>query len=136
VRKLNQGLTLIELMVAVAIIGILAGIAYPSYVGFVNQSNRAEPQRELMRIANLQEMFFVDNREYTSDMKDLGLGADPFITESGNYSIDATVNAGKDTFVLKATALGQQATNDAACLNMQITETGVKSATSTDCWEK
>ncbi|QOL25771.1 prepilin-type N-terminal cleavage/methylation domain-containing protein [Thalassotalea sp. LPB0316] len=134
-KKLNRGLTLIELMVAVAIIGILAGVAYPSYVDFVTRSNRAEPQRELMRIANLQEMFYVDNRAYTDDMKDLGLGADPFITESGNYSIDATVNSAKDTFVLKATALGQQASADAVCLNMQITETGAKSATSAKCWE-
>lgn len=133
-NKLVRGVTLIELMVAVAIIGILAGIAYPSYVEFVTRSNRAEPQQELLRIANLQEMYYVDNRQYTTDMKLLGLGADPYVTESGNYSIDATVS--NATFVLTATALGTQATKDSACKNMQVTETGAKSATSADCWEQ
>ncbi|GLX81791.1 type IV pilin protein [Thalassotalea eurytherma] len=135
-RKQNKGVTLIELMVAVAIIGILAGVAYPSYVDFVTRSNRAEPQQELLRIANLQEMYYVDNREYTADMKALGLNADPYITDSGLYSIDATLNTNKDEFILKATAQGTQATNDSACLTMQVTETGAKSATSADCWEK
>ena len=101
-RKQNKGVTLIELMVAVAIIGILAGVAYPSYVDFVTRSNRAEPQQELLRIANLQEMYYVDNREYTADMKALGLNADPYITDSGLYSIDATLNTNKDEFILKA----------------------------------
>ncbi len=135
-RKQNKGITLIELMVAVAVIGILAGVAYPSYVDFVTRSNRAEPQQELLRIANLQEMYYVDNREYTADMKALGLNADPYVTDSGLYSIDATLNTNKDEFILKATAQGTQATNDSACLNMQVTETGAKSATSADCWEK
>lgn len=81
-------------------------------------------------------MFYVDNREYTADMKALGLNADPYVTDSGLYSIDATLNTNKDEFILKATAQGTQATNDSACLNMQVTETGAKSATSADCWEK
>lgn len=123
-------------MVAVAIIGILAGVAYPSYVDFVTRSNRAEPQQELLRIANLQEMYYVDNREYSADMKALGLNADPYVTDSGLYSVDATLNTNKDEFILKATAQGTQATNDSACLHMQVTETGAKSATSADCWEK
>jgi type IV pilus assembly protein PilE len=122
-----------ELMIAVVIVGILASIAYPSYIDFVTRSNRTEAQRELVRLANLQEQLFVDSRTYTEDMTDLGMAADPYITESGFYSIDAVVvNA---TFTLTATAKGTQATNDSACGSLTITETGAKTPQGT-CWEQ
>ncbi len=118
------GFTLLELLIAVAIVGIIASVAYPSYIGAMAQSNRSEGQRELIRIANLQEQFYVDNLAYSNDMTALGLNADPFITEFQNYSITATV-AGA-TFILTATAQGSQATNDAACAGMTITDSGLK----------
>ncbi|OKY25752.1 MULTISPECIES: type IV pilin protein [Thalassotalea] len=130
--KQKQGFTIIELLLVVAIIGILAAVAYPSYNSFVLQGNRSEGQRELLRLANLQEQVYVDTRAYTADMTDLGMSADPFITENGNYSIDATV-AG-DTFILTATAKSTQV-NDTACKIMTINEVGVKTPTS-GCWEK
>jgi len=131
----SYGFTLIELLITVAIIGILAGIAYPSYVDFITRSDRAEAQRELMRLANLQEQVFVDSRSYTADMTDLGL-ADPYITETGNYSIDAAIDNNGTTFVLTATAKGNQLSNDTACTTLTINELGKKSGESTICWEK
>jgi len=129
--KKNYGVTLIELLIAVVIVGILTSVAYPSYVNFTLKSNRTEGQRELMRLANLQEQLYVDSRAYTTDMKELGMPADPYITENGLYSIDATVSG--ETFLLKATAkLGQ--TKDSGCLELTITDTGKKSPTS-GCWE-
>lgn len=61
-RRKELGFTLMELLITVAIIGILASVAYPSYTDFVVRSNRSEAQRELMRFANLQEQVFVDRR--------------------------------------------------------------------------
>ena len=58
----NLGFTLIELLITVAIIGILAGVAYPSYTDFIVRSNRTEAQRELLHLANLQEQIFVANQ--------------------------------------------------------------------------
>ncbi len=129
--KKTKGFTLIELLIVTAIIGILAGVAYPSYVDFTMRSNRSEGQRELMRLANLQEQLYVDSRAYTADMTKLGLATSPFITESGNYSI-AGVSDG-ETFTLTATAKLAQL-KDSNCLTMTVTQTGAKTPAS-NCWE-
>ena len=127
----NSGFTLIELLITVAIVGILASVAYPSYTSFVLRSDRSEGQRELLRIANLQEQLYTDSRAYTDDMKKFGL-SDPYITESKKYSIDAVV-AG-DTFILTATAKNSQ-TKDTACLSLTVNEAGVKTPKGI-CWEQ
>jgi type IV pilus assembly protein PilE len=136
-----SGFSLIELMITVAIVSILAAVAYPSYVDSMARSNRAEAKRELLRIANLQEQFFMDNRTYTADMTDLGLAADPFVTtlDNGvsNYSIDATIPAlPATTFLLRADAINAQAANDGDCSWLAIDETGRKTAENATCWEQ
>jgi len=139
VKNMNiiRGVTLIELLIAVAIMGILASVAYPSYVDYVARSNRSEAQTELLRIANLQEQYFLDHRNYTSDMTRLGLAADPFITDSKNYKIDTSAfSAANNTYTLTATAQGTQASKDTACTTLSINELGQKSAESSSCWEQ
>jgi type IV pilus assembly protein PilE len=130
-RKKSFGFTLVEVLITVAIIGILSSVAYPSYVDYVVRANRSEGLRELVRIANLQEQYYVDNRSYTALMTDLGLDADPFLTENSHYSIDATVV--DDTFTLVATAKGTQALKDTSCGTISITNTGKKTPVSI-CW--
>ena len=134
VQKPIRGVTLIELMIVVAIMGILVAVAVPSYSSFVAKSNRSEGQTELVRIANLQEQYFVDNRKYTSDLSDLGLSGTKFTTESGYYEIESTTSNSNINFSLKATAQGSQATRDSSCTELTITDTGQKGATSTTCW--
>ena len=131
--KVINGFTLIELLIAVAIVAILASIAFPSYTDFVTRSNRTEAQRELLRIANMQEQLYVDTRAYTADMTALGLGSDPFVTENTYYSIDAAIANGG--YVLTATALGTQSTNDSNCQTLSVSETG-KKLPANACWEK
>mgnify|MGYP001015441203 CR=1 FL=1 len=104
IKSCNNGFTLIEVMITVVIVGILASIAYPSYTSFITKSGRSEGVAAVMRVANLQEQYYFDNRAYATDMSKLGLGANPFITESGYYSV---ASSGTDSFTITATAAGR-----------------------------
>ena len=129
--KKIRGFTLIELLIAVAIVGILAGVAYPSYTDYVISSNRSEAQRELLRYANLQEQVYIDSRSYAANMKGLGEATETVKTQSKNYAIKVQAQTAT-TFILRAQAkLGQL--NDTGCKNMRINELGVK--TPKACWE-
>lgn len=130
-QRNNHGFTLIELLITVAIIGVLASVAYPSYTDFITRSNRSEGQRELLRLANLQEQLFVDMRAYGSDTTKLGL-ANPFVTDSEKYNITVTASSAS-TFTLTAAAKGSQL-NDTGCTNLTINELGTKGPAG--CWEK
>ena len=136
--KSMKGFTLVELMITVAIIGILSAVVYPSYTSYVSKSNRGESQRELAKIAALQEQYFIDHRTYSDDMELLGFSADPYITSSGNYSIASVIGSSGGvsgvTFILTATALSTQLTQDTECTTLTINEKGEKSGESTTCW--
>lgn len=130
------GFTLIELMIAVAIVAVIAAIAYPSYTRFIARGDRTEAQRELVRIASLEEQYFNDHRTYTTDMDALlGNGATSYTTENGFYTVTAAaVSDIKYDFILTATAVGAQASRDTDCAELTLTNLGEKSGTSTDCW--
>ena len=96
----EKGFTLIELMIAVAILGIIASIAIPSYFEHVKRTARTEAITSLLDAANKQEQYFVDNREYTSTIADLGVSS---TTENNFYTISVEVDNDAGTFTFKAT---------------------------------
>jgi len=131
--KNDMGFSLIEVMVVVAIIGILTAIAVPSYSIYITTSNRTEAQRSLVDLVNRQEQFYMDYRQYAADTDELGVGA-TYTTESGYYSIVTKSIAPGADFTLTATAIGRQA-SDSHCATFTLDNTGAKGATSADCWK-
>ncbi len=69
--RVQQGFTLIELMVVVVIVAILAAVAYPSYTQYVIRGHRAAAQTEMMDIANRQQQIFLANRGYATTLAEL-----------------------------------------------------------------
>ena len=95
-QRKNSGFSLIELMIVVAIIGILSAIAYPSYTNYVVRANRAEAMETLTEIMNQQQRYVLRQRQYAADLSLLGynLVDGNVVTERGLYNITAAACGG------------------------------------------
>jgi type IV pilus assembly protein PilE len=86
-----RGFTLIELMIAVVIVGILAAVAWPSYQAYVQRGKRSEAQQLMLSIVNREQQFLLDARQYTDVLGAGGLGMT-------SQQWDCTGNANKTCF--------------------------------------
>lgn len=127
----SGGFTLIELMITVAILGIVAAIALPSYRTHLVKAARVQAQTELLELANLQEKIYLNSTAYTASVTTAyngtaagGLGRTNGTTNDGKYTLSLVVPAGAQTFVLTATpAAGKPQVGDG---NLSISESGQK----------
>lgn len=150
------GFTLIEMLVVIAIIGVLAAIAIPSYQRSVMTGNRSAGQAALLDLANRQEQFYLNNRTYTDNMGNLGYTAALVFTSDGDSSIAVNDNqtlvaasatdriyivridsASATAYTLVAVPQLNQA-NDLECATLSLTNTGARTASGTaaanECW--
>ncbi|SNY54488.1 type IV pilus assembly protein PilE [Arsukibacterium tuosuense] len=131
----RTGFSLIELMVAVAIVGILSAIAYPSYQQYVLKTHRAEASRLLLSAANMQEQQLADHGRYTDNLALLGVAADG-TSASGRYKLQVVLSD-TSSFELTALAQGPQ-TADRDCLVYTLDHTGRRNyslPSSLFCWD-
>lgn len=138
-RQPHAGFTLIELMIVVAVIGILTAIAYPAYTDSVRKARRTDAKNALLDLAGRQERFFSMNNTYTKTAANLKYAAFPAdVLTSGNVYYQLTVSAADGTsYSATATPTGAQA-ND-KCGTYTINQLGAQgntggSASSTSCW--
>ena len=139
----HRGVTLVELMIAIVIVGVLAAIAIPAYQDQVNRSRRADGQALALDIAARQERYFMQFNTYTTDITGSGGLDTPLTSREGYYTAAVAVCAAgtiATCYEVTITAVGVQASNDGDCRTLKVTDTGVKSATnaagsaSTVCW--
>lgn len=136
-QQRQTGFTLIELVIAVAIVGILASFAVNSYQSSVMKSRRTDAKVMLTTLAQKQERYYTQHMAFATSLDDL-VGSSSLESDKGYY--DITLSGTATTFTLTASAKGNQA-NDVACAALSISHTGVEAAVNTSaadstdiCW--
>ncbi|MGG2023304.1 type IV pilin protein [Pseudomonas sp. S8] len=130
-RRFNRGFTLIEIMIVIAIIGIIITIAAPSYTEYLKKGRRAEVESLLSEQAQILERFYTKNNVYT--------GITGLSTGNDFYTITPTI--ADQTFLLTATRKAGTTMATDKCGDFTLTNTGVRSMnnattglTTKDCW--
>lgn len=132
--KKFAGFTLVELMITVAVVGILAVTAYPTYQNFLLKGNRAAAQSHLMDIAQRQQQYLMDARSYAGSVGTLNMTTP---TDVSNFYTIAIVTATgtPPTFTVTATPVAGSKQAADTCGAMSIDNNGAKTAAqSTGCW--
>ncbi|MFP6831200.1 hypothetical protein PS684_02826 [Pseudomonas fluorescens] len=130
-RRFNRGFTLIEIMIVIAIIGIVITIAAPSYTEYLKKGRRAEVVSLLSEQAQSLERFYTKNNVYT--------GITGLSTGNDFYTLTPTI--ADQTFLLTATRKAGTSMATDKCGDFTLTNTGVRSMnnattglTTKDCW--
>ena len=123
----RRGFTLIELMIVVAVIGILATIAYPSYQDYVRKARRIDAQGVMLDIQLQQEKYRVNHVSYGS-LTDLGSFPSDYYTFaiSGNTASAYTITAPAKS--------GTSQASDTGCTSMAVNQASARTPDS--CWKK
>lgn len=130
-RTYSRGFTLTEIMIVVAILGILASIVYPSYLDYVLRGNRSEGKALLLDAAARQERYYAQNNTYASSVGQLGYtSAD---SQNNLYTLSIPSSSATSYSLLVTTKK-----SDSKCGNLGIDQAGTRTKTGSsslsDCW--
>lgn len=137
--KQAGGFTVTELMIAVAIVGVLVTVALPSYQEHLRKAKRSDARITLESLAAAQELYYFRNQKYAEKFSDLTKAEESVLTlpsDHGHYAI--TLTADDFSWSLSATPVAQQA-NDQQCAVFSLSHLGEHSALDADgqrsaCW--
>jgi len=111
-NRSQNGFTLIEMMIVVAIIGILAAIAIPNYQDYVRKSRRTDATIAISKIQQAQEKWRANNSSYTATLSDLGITN---TTEGGYYTLSLSGASATGYTVLATAVNGKSQQSDSNC---------------------
>jgi len=129
-----RGFTLVEVMIVVAIVGILASIAYPSYQQYVIRSKRSDGMAALMNASQAMERFRVNNYNYNLPngvISDVFASRVPVDGGGADAYYNLSVVSDATTYTLTATPVGSMAGLDSP---LTLTNTGARTWNGKDCW--
>jgi type IV pilus assembly protein PilE len=141
--RTQRGVTLIELMMVITVLGILAAIAVPGYRQYLLRANRTDAKSALMQLQAAQEKFYLQNNAYTDKIVDApptGLGMSGQTTH-GFYQLKVTLDdASAQGYSATATPIaGKGQSDDAKCKVFSIDDAGKKGVTgplgAIACWQ-
>jgi len=127
----SQGFSLIELMIAVVIVGILAAIAIPMYSDYVTRSRRADGQATLMQVAQELERCYTQFSKYNDNSCSVINGGVVSETSDQGFYVVTANNLDESAFTLIATPQNEQA-DDTDCGELKLTHLGIQLPP--DCW--
>lgn len=129
-NKHHGGFTLIELMITVAIIAIIAAMAYPSYQEQVRETRRANAQADLLELSSYMERYYTERFSYAGAA--LPFNTSPKQGGSTFYDLSFSADPGTNSYTIQADPTGAQS-ND-RCGMLTINEVGQRNAGGANCW--
>ena len=140
--KKQQGFSLIELLTVMAVIGIIAAFAYPSYTQTIVKTRRNTAKSCLAEYAHFMERFYTANLRYDKDdggnaitIPTLGCATESKLNEYYTFSVD---DLAAKTFTAKATPIGSQLQDDTKCATLSLDQSGKRmtsvSGNTAVCW--
>lgn len=130
-RRDQLGFTLIELMIVVAIIGIIAAIAFPSYQRYVLNSYRTTAAGCVIELSQAMERQFTASMSYPAALPVRGCTTESNMGDRYTFALDGD-NSSATTFRITATPRGAQTAD--ACGTLALSHTGQREADQADCW--
>ena len=134
-RNREAGMTLIELLTVVVIVGILASISYPAFTEQAAKGRRAAARALMYEVLQHEERFYTENNTYTVNLAALGL-PDPLETEQSTHSIALAVGPTGD-LTTSVSITGTAVVADPKCTTLTLTSTNARTGTGSQpsvCW--
>ena len=129
----SRGFTIVELIIAIAIIGILAAIAIPSYQEHLKKGRRADAQQFLSQVAQKQQQYLMDARAFAGDLVELSMNNSIPASVSKFYTVTVAAVAGPPpSFVITATPVAGTAQADDGTLTIDNQGSKIRNVSGVD----